>query len=405
MSSASLPNGFESFSVVAPANDRPGVIERLARELRGLRPLTRAVGRGLRVAHPSATDESGDSWCRPCMTALAEELEMRAPELVSLDSVGLTSFDGAAALRLRPCLDELSAGDGAPLAAPREVAERIEPDAWLNRSAARADDGALLPVYTAGDPACPPVLVVGPCGMPVELLARWVGALAREHYVITCETRGLFDLEGFSEQRTDTKTQAADVACVLAHVGVPEAHVMGLCGGAVLALVAAIEQPALVQSLSLWHGDFAGCAASKRTSHQDDVAAVMAMAGSSRAQATSLHKVFSRPSVLSSLREDLAHQLLVPYATPELLFRYGRLNGDIMTTDLAALAPRVRVPAFVVTSDDDVTAHPDGSRYIASLLKVPLHVEPHGDHLSLFDAPPALVRLAGRVIAGDLGSG
>jgi pimeloyl-ACP methyl ester carboxylesterase len=55
---------------------------------------------------------------------------------------------------------------------------------------------------------------------------------------------------------------------------------------------------------------------------------------------------------------------------------------------------------LVVTSEDDSTAHPDGSMRVAKgIPNAILHVEPHGDHLSLFDAQPHITALAARFIS------
>lgn len=100
-------------------------------------------------------------------------------------------------------------------------------------------------------------------------------------------------------------------------------------------------------------------------------------------------------SLLISLRADLAHLIIYPYATPELLFRYGKLNGSIMSMNVEPLLGSIRQRILVVTSQDDSSAHPAGSRHVASLLPQPaLHVQPHGDHLSFYGAAPDLTELA-----------
>lgn len=85
------------------------------------------------------------------------------------------------------------------------------------------------------------------------------------------------------EFRVDVDAQAADLFAVMDHHDVTAAHVVGLCGGAVIALAAAAVRPERVTSPSLWHGDH-GFA-------------------------------------------DLAHVVLYPYANAELLYRYRRLDA------------------------------------------------------------------------------
>ncbi len=378
----------------------------LTRELRAVRPLVRALGRPARIPRADSVARSLSAGEIAVVRCVSEAVGVDAPEFTPTGHAA-TSFDGAVALRLGAGLEGLAHTDLSAvslLAASQLVASELaSADDWLTQSTVVSRDASALRVYTAGNPEHQPVLVVLPCGMPVELAARWLRALAARHHVITWESRGLFPAAEQRELRTDVAAQAEDALAVLEHCGINPVHVMGLCGGAVVAAAAVASGANRVASLSLWHGDFAGCTA-RRTNHQQDVAEAMLMAGESREQARAMYGFFSRPLVLNGLRNDLAHFLLVPYATPELLYRYGQLNGSIMQQDLNGIAQQVPVPVFVLTSEDDVTAHPDGSRHAATLFgRATLHVEPHGDHLSLFDAPPKLTELANRVIAEPFG--
>jgi pimeloyl-ACP methyl ester carboxylesterase len=131
----------------------------------------------------------------------------------------------------------------------------------------------------------------------------------------------------------------------------------------------------------------------------------MSLAAEGRAQAASIHKLLGRV-ILASARDDLAHVVLYPYANAELLFRYGRLNGCIMDTDISYVFDEVAHPTLIVTSEEDITAHPAGSKITAERLSnAILHVEPHGDHMSLFDAAPKITELALRFISGEMLSG
>ncbi|OKH56803.1 hypothetical protein NIES2130_23420 [Scytonema sp. HK-05] len=261
-------------------------------------------------------------------------------------------------------------------------------------------DGVPLRAYAGGVPDGKVVVIVPACGMPVELCERWLRYLAEEHYVITWESRGLFGkVEDFDTLAYDLPSQASDLFAVMDYFGVESGHVMGLCGGAVIALASSSIQPERVSSLSLWHGDYELGPNCPKTNHQQDLELLMSMAGKSRKQAISLQKLFTRPSILANMRADVAHLTLYPYATGELLFRYGKLNGSIMTSDIKHMLNKVLQPTLVVTSEDDTTAHPEGSLRVADKLSnATLQVEPHGDHLSLFDAKPTITQLAKRFI-------
>lgn len=199
--------------------------------------------------------------------------------------------------------------------------------------------------------------------------------------------------EDFDERGYDVQSQADDLHTVLDVFGIETAHVVGLCGGAAVAL--ALGESARLRSLSLWHGDYELGPDVPKTSHQQDVQSLMLMAGRQRKRAAGLHTLLRRPAMLESLRADLAHELIYPYSSAELLYRYGRLNGAIMTSDCRPLLTRIDLPTLVVSSMADSTAHPEGSVFVAS--RIPgarLELLPRGDHLAAFDAAPELIDLA-----------
>jgi len=274
--------------------------------------------------------------------------------------------------------------------------------------------GSPLRAYAAGPTTAPAVLVIPPCGMPVELIAPWLTALSQRYRVLTWETGGLFGtveeraalddsyLDGNPQHRV--QAQSADAIRVLEHFSITQADVVGLCGGAVLALAAAADRPDLVRSVSLWHADFLVHGLDCRTQHQANLAAVLDLGSRGQAAAASVHDVLTR-SLLDSVPVDLAHLVLHPYATAEMLYRYCRINGAIMALDAAELVSKVGQPVLVVTSEDDHTAHPNASREVARTLACgELVVRPHGDHIALFRGADDLFELAVNFISDQTGS-
>ena len=66
-----------------------------------------------------------------------------------------------------------------------------------------------------------------------------------------------------------------------------------------------------------------------------------------------------------------------------------------MRTSATPCLPLIRQPALVVTSEDDDTAHPAGSKHVAAALaRSVLRVQSHGNHISLFRGPEHLLELA-----------
>ncbi|MFD7668384.1 alpha/beta fold hydrolase [Streptomyces sp. NPDC059788] len=369
----------------------------LAAALTELEPLLGVVTEPLRVAPPPELA----SGARPALQAAIDALtdRLRVPRLtVAASDDGLWSVELAVGKRL---FRDLTVAP--PPAALGTYTEEADHAVRATRAAPPghpvllyAHDGTPLRGYRAGAADLPAVVVVPAVGMPVGLAAPWLRALAGVRQVVTWESRGMFasaDTPGPPPPaRHDLAAQAADVLAVLDGFGIDEAHVMGLCGGAAIALAAAAASPR-VTSLSLWHGDYELGGDAAKTPHQHDVQNLLAMASRSPRHALSLHRMMRRPQALDTLRPDIAHHLLHPYASAELMYRYGQLNGVIMNTDCRPLLKEVRQPTLVVSSDLDTTAHPEGSVHVAEHLpRATLRMMPHGNHLTAFDAAPALVR-------------
>jgi pimeloyl-ACP methyl ester carboxylesterase len=254
-------------------------------------------------------------------------------------------------------------------------------------------DGIPVYAYVAGAPGAPPVLLSAPCGMPARLVEPWVRHLSERAYVMTWESRGMFaDMDAF-DGATGVRAQVNDALAVVQALDLGSVHVAGLCGGAVVAAELAAVAPARVRSVSLWHGDFNLGDAAPRTGHQRNLLGLMAMAAESPDAAAKIHRVMCQ-SMLGTVPDDLAAQLLYPYVTPRLLLRYCQLNGAIMRHDISATLPDVKAPVLVVTSRTDSTAHPGGSAEVARRLPdAELVVRDQGDHISLFRGEHGVMRL------------
>jgi pimeloyl-ACP methyl ester carboxylesterase len=389
-------------------------IARLTTSVLSVKPLAEALAGPIRVV-PTARDAAGPpaGWSAARWRATGDLLARVArpagvPGLtvsadVALDDV--TIFERVISERLS-LVDFWDSAPAVPLDRLDEV-DRIAVetaadgfDAVFHREGIVAPgDGVPLTAYCAGRGG-ETVVFVPACGMPAALAQPWLRFLARDRRVVSWESRGMFGATDHPDDYdVDLETQAADLFTVMDHYGVSSADVIGLCGGAVIALAAAAGQPGRISSLSLWHGAYAFASGSPRTRFQHDLIELMAIAAQSRAAARSVQATFCQVA-LTNAPADLAHFVLYPYATPELFYRYCRLNFSLASTDVGQYLTRVKQPTLVVTSEDDVTAHPQGSRQLADgLPNARLRVEAHGDHSSLFQAETTLMRVAVEFIA------
>ncbi|WP_431911912.1 alpha/beta fold hydrolase [Micromonospora carbonacea] len=292
---------------------------------------------------------------------------------------------------------------GAAGEAPIERAAAKARDQAPQRVRVDTRDGLTLDAFTCGDRARPAVVLVPPCGMPVELSLRWLRALGEEHFVVTWQTRGLFSADDPAPgMPSSVADQADDLLAVMDALDLPTWHVMGLCGGAVIAIEAVHRHPGRFASMSLWHGDYDFGAGSTKTEHQRDVQALMELGADTLAKATSYQKLMHRPAALAKIPEQVAPLVLYPYVTPTLFHHYCRLNLAIMSFDITEPLGRISHPTLVVTSRTDTTAHPEGSHRVArELARARLVEEPSGDHLSVFDTSPRLIQLAVDFVAAQ----
>lgn len=373
-------------------------VARLVASVLSVRPLVQGLGGSVRVVPVGRGAAARDAWsgrpgddfarlleriARSAGIALALVRDLSADDLEVFERVvsarlALADLAGS----LPPMPDDLSEID-------RIVNETVADgfDGFFGKQQIRSHDGLPLNVYSAGPTQGETMIVVPACGMPAALAESWMRFLAQEHRVLAWESRGLFGpADALAEISVDTAAQAADLFTVMDHYGVPRAHVVGLCGGAVIALAAAATEPDRIASLSLWHGAYEFASGSPRTTFQNDLIELMAIAGNSRAAARSIQAVFWKVA-LTNTPAEVAHLVLYPFANADLFYRYCRLNGTLARTDVEQYLASVKQPALVVTSENDVTAHPQGSRQLADALpQATLRVEATGDHASLFHA-------------------
>ncbi len=107
-------------------------------------------------------------------------------------------------------------------------------------------DGARIAVWTAGDPAKDPLVLVHGFGANHAWWAGMVPLLAPDHHLAMIELSG----NGHSDHRGhyDWEIWAAEVAAVIGRLGAP-ATLVGHSMGGVVAVVAAATHPALVERL------------------------------------------------------------------------------------------------------------------------------------------------------------
>jgi 3-oxoadipate enol-lactonase len=373
------------------AGRRGAALADLVSAIRQLEGLTRQVGP---FSLPSGTcDQAQD-----LVTALCRELDIP----LSFDAASGRERDYArtalaARIQAAQRAPELHGLDRDAVAALAGQARGIRDgqDAGIRFHRIIRPDGTLITALEAGPRDAPPVLLSPACAMPDRLSLRWLRALSTSHRCVVPQTRGTSEpIDGpgsFDERGCDVPSQAGDLVAVIEELGLYRAHVMGLCGGAVLALLAAAKRPELIASLSLWHADLELGPDAEKTEHQVNLRGLLDLAAESRDTAAWMRdRLVSGP--MKGVPDGVGPLVVRPYATVELFYRYAKLTGATMHWDSRATAARVRQPCLIVTSRDDHTAHPAGSLRLAEILPdARLAVTEHGTHLDAFNATPEQV--------------
>ncbi|MFI0939426.1 alpha/beta fold hydrolase [Streptomyces sp. NPDC021020] len=364
----------------------------LVSAVRDLAGLTDQVGR---FALPAGTcDRAPDLVAAVCL-ALEVPLAFDAPADGPERDFAVAAL--AAEIRRIQRAPELAGLDADGVARAADEARRLadEEDAGYRRHAVRRPDGTVLTVVEAGPAGGPCVLLSPACSMGHRLSLPWLGALSRTHRCVVPQTRGtgerIDDPADFDTRGHDVPHQADDLLALVEALDTGPVHLMGLCGGAAPALLAAARQPGSVSSLSLWHADLELGGDAEKTDHQANMRALLDLAGESRDSAAWVRrKLVSGP--MTGVPAGVGPLVVRPYATTELFYRYARLTGATMHWDSRETAARVAQPCLVVTSRDDHIAHPAGSRQLARILPdARLAVTEHGTHLDAFAATPAQV--------------
>lgn len=265
-------------------------------------------------------------------------------------------------------------------------------------------DGTELRVYECGDGRGPCVVLVNAFGMPVEFWSPVAERLAKQYRVLTWETRGLPSFNAnFDHTRCDVDAHVMDLKAIMKYVDVSSVHLVGWCTGAFVALKAALRDDSMVRSLILLNGAY-NVQEAPETDFQVNMRTVMPRVAKDRRYAAFFHRsIFLRADVasthgdmereaytqfntiLGATDHDLVHLTSIPFQNVESLYRYGKLISQFIAESCSDWVNKIRQPALVLTGDQDCTAHPEGSRYVAARLpNARLVVYPAADHFALY---------------------
>jgi pimeloyl-ACP methyl ester carboxylesterase len=262
-------------------------------------------------------------------------------------------------------------------------------------------DGARLRVYASPRSRGPRIVLVNAYGMPVELLEPLAGRLRPHAALATWDARGLPSMQERTEDFSYTvREHGEDLSAVLAYVGWTDAHVVGWCTGAVVAMQRAIDSPQTFRSLVLMNGGFRGDGI-ELTPYQRALHAVMPQIAASRTHAAAYHRLSfanrRRGTAASSFRDEdraahlsissdpeLAPLTSLPFQTVENLFAYARSVASLEPASARELN-RIAVPTLLLSGPRDEVVFESSSRWVAGQIPdARFRRVPEGDHFAPF---------------------
>ena len=221
------------------AVSRQAALAALVEAIRQLEGLTEQVGP---FALPSGTCDRAPGLVAAVCAALGVPLSFDGPGGDrDQDFAVIALAAGIQRAQRSPELAGLDSGEVAALAAgARDLYE--QENASYRRQALHRPDGTVLTAIDGGRQDAPCIVVSSACAMSYRLALPWLRALSASYRCIVPQTRGTSGRigvpEAFDQRGYEVRDQAADLISLIETLPGGPVHLMGLCGGAVPALLA-----------------------------------------------------------------------------------------------------------------------------------------------------------------------
>ncbi|MNQ51324.1 putative aminoacrylate hydrolase RutD [compost metagenome] len=226
-----------------------------------------------------------------------------------------------------------------------------------------------LTTFTLGTPTNEAIIFVLPCGMPPMFFHSWMKGLSQNHFVIMFENPYLFgDWRSLAEPACEITTEIEHIQSIILGYKLKRAHLIGICGGAPIAIAAAAVCTNRITSIFVLHGDLNFGPETPRTPFQRQFQSLLSEASTSLKHAAEVHSLFMDPAMLFRVPTELAPFILYPYADVGLFHRYAKINFALMAYDATAAAQQLELPMLIVANGKDRMTHPGASLMLHRLV-------------------------------------
>lgn len=260
-----------------------------------------------------------------------------------------------------------------------KVVSTFSPMGW-NQVDMTTKGGVTFTAYYKGDPINDAIVFVPPCGMPVEAFSVALEKLQEKYFVMTWENPFLFRLkiQGSEWSMTD------DIQCIkemMRYFKCSFIHLIGVCGGVPIAIVAAAELKEQVVSVSSCHGDMYLGIDSPMTSYKKQFLNFIQSSLKNETIAREIYELLLDPALLFGVSDTLAPYIIYQYLSFELYMKYASISSILMTLDLSVYLDELNCHFLIISSEDDRIAHPDVSKLLSKKVKYSvLWMRPHAEH-------------------------
>ena len=217
------------------------------------------------------------------------------------------------------------------LEAPERAFAMVREPGVFSEDTLIAGDGTPLTVLEAGDPEKPTVLLINALGVSCLFLARLAKALARDHHVLTWESRGLPDYSAMAEDGDlSVERHCSDATEVLAYKGREADAVVAYCSGANVAVHAIANRTFAANRLCIVSPSMELATATARTVYQRTMLPIwekMIRLGPRNAALIRALIVQNQPPHDGSLDSELHCLNNLPFRTDEATYRYAQLKA------------------------------------------------------------------------------
>ena len=260
-----------------------------------------------------------------------------------------------------------------------KVVSALSPMGW-DQVDLTTQSGVRFTAYYKGEPVNDTIVFVAPCGMPVEAFSLALEKLHEKYFVMTWENPFLFHskIPGREWSMTD------DIQCIkemMRYFKRSNIHLIGVCGGVPIAIVAAAELKEQVVTLSSCHGDIYMGIDSPMTSYKKQFLSFLQSSLQNETIAREIYELLLDPALLFGVSDTLAPYIIYQYLSLELYMRYASINSVLMTFDLSDYLDELNCHFLIISSEDDRIAHPGVSKLLSEKVKYSvLWMRPHAEH-------------------------